>query len=475
MFARLTGRPALLLLFFVACGEESPSKIPEGNTGGSGSPANSAGAFSAGSGGTPGASGTGTGAPGGAPSLAGQGGAPPAGGNNAGPGGTPQGGASPTAGSGGQSGGTSGGAPGTAGSAPGGKGDPGGGAGGPPIPRPGKTYVYVGTGDWGKSGGGKIRTYALDDVSLTLTSSGSTDAGTLPSFFTVNPAGTALYAGDEEAGGVRAFSIAASGQLSALNTQSSSGKPVYLSTDREARFLFTAHYNEGSVQVFGLSNNGQLSASVQSLSTGSQAHSILVSPDGKHVFVPNKGSNYIAQFKLESDGKLTPNTPPNVSSSGGPRHLTFHPSKPFAYVAHENSNTLRAFSYDGASGVLTEIDSENMLPSGVGNSTAADVRVEPTGKFVYASNRANADSSLAIFSINQTDGTLSLVGHAATHGNTPRNFGIHPAGRILLVANQDSNNVAAFRLDPDTGALTFVATTDVGDKAWCVGFVVKPE
>ena len=67
------------------------------------------------------------------------------------------------------------------------------------------------------------------------------------------------------------------------------------------------------------------------------------------------------------------------------------------------------------------------------------------------------------------------MGHESTRGNTPRNFGIHPDGDALLVANQDSNAVAAFRLDAGSGALTFVGSTDVADKAWCVRFLVVPD
>ena len=41
-----------------------------------------------------------------------------------------------------------------------------------------------------------------------------------------------------------------------------------------------------------------------------------------------------------------------------------------------------------------------------------------------------------------------------TQGQTPRNFALDPSGRLLLVANQNSNNVVTFRVDPKTGLLT---------------------
>ena len=39
---------------------------------------------------------------------------------------------------------------------------------------------------------------------------------------------------------------------------------------------------------------------------------------------------------------------------------------------------------------------------------------------------------------------------------TPRDFGMDPAGRFLLVANQGTNNVIVFRIDTTAGTLTRV-------------------
>jgi 6-phosphogluconolactonase len=46
------------------------------------------------------------------------------------------------------------------------------------------------------------------------------------------------------------------------------------------------------------------------------------------------------------------------------------------------------------------------------------------------------------------------VGHQATGGQVPRNFAIDPGGDLLLAANQDSDSIVAFRIDPATGRLS---------------------
>jgi 6-phosphogluconolactonase len=95
--------------------------------------------------------------------------------------------------------------------------------------------------------------------------------------------------------------------------------------------------------------------------------------------------------------------------------------------------------------------------------------VHPSGKFLYASNRGH--DSIAIFAIDPTKGTLSLVDHTPTQGKTPRNFAIDPTGRLLFAENQESDNIVVFRIDEKTGKLTPTGKVlDVGQPV-CVKFL----
>ena len=57
------------------------------------------------------------------------------------------------------------------------------------------------------------------------------------------------------------------------------------------------------------------------------------------------------------------------------------------------------------------------------------------------------------YAIDGKSGRLTLVGHTPTQGKIPRSFGIDPSGRWLLAANQNSDNVVVFKIDPSTGQL----------------------
>jgi len=145
------------------------------------------------------------------------------------------------------------------------------------------------------------------------------------------------------------------------------------------------------------------------------------------------------------------------------------------YVIDENGNTMETMTYDAAKGVFTRVGAVTTLPMGFsGTSTAAEVAVSPDGKFVYGSNRIEgANGDIVVFSVS-ADGSLTLVEHTDTHGQTPRHFSIDPAGRALFVANLDANQVAIFTIDGATGKLTFSTINDVGLSPYYVAVGPQP-
>ena len=66
------------------------------------------------------------------------------------------------------------------------------------------------------------------------------------------------------------------------------------------------------------------------------------------------------------------------------------------------------------------------------------------------------------------------LGHEPSQGLTPRNFAIHPTSNVLLVGNQESSEVATFRILAD-GRLEFIESTAVGAAVFWVGFLLVPE
>ena len=48
-----------------------------------------------------------------------------------------------------------------------------------------------------------------------------------------------------------------------------------------------------------------------------------------------------------------------------------------------------------------------------------------------------------------------MLGTIPVEGSWPRNFGITPDGKWMLVANQRSGNITVFKIDGENGKLTY--------------------
>jgi len=121
-------------------------------------------------------------------------------------------------------------------------------------------------------------------------------------------------------------------------------------------------------------------------------------------------------------------------------------------------------------GSLTPVQTISNLPSdftGVDNS--AEIEVDASGRFLYASNRGN--DTITVFSIDPAKGTLTKVQVVPTQGKTPRNFAIDPSGKWLIAANQDSDDLVVFTIDPKDGKLKPAGETPGISKPVAILFV----
>ncbi|MFO1477372.1 MAG: beta-propeller fold lactonase family protein, partial [Verrucomicrobiota bacterium] len=78
--------------------------------------------------------------------------------------------------------------------------------------------------------------------------------------------------------------------------------------------------------------------------------------------------------------------------------------------------------------------------------------------------------------VDPATGTLTRLQHQPV-GTTPRQFAIDPTGQWCLVANQDSNNVLLYSIDPVTGLLTVKSTVLTLSKPVCIlpFFITPPQ
>lgn len=388
----------------------------------------------------------------------------------------------------------------------------------PAFAAEGRLIAYVGTYtsplknmratqvDLPPGNGRGIHLLEMDRATGKLSPLSVVEMGTSPSCLALNPAKTHLYSGneterlgDDESGSVSAFKIdPATGDLKLLNSVRSGGKgPAHLTVHPNGKFVLVANYFGGSVAVLPIEADGSLGEATDvkkdsgkigptkatSAAPGSfaisghdqtHAHMIEADPSGKWVVHVDLGLDQMLVWKFDSEkGTLTPAETPFVTlpPGDGPRHFAFHPNGRWFYSIQEEGSTVALFDFDAQTGRLTHRQTLSSLPPGyAGSNFCSEILVSADGRFVYAGNRLH--DSIGIFAIG-TDGMLSYVTEEWTRGDYPRSFTFDPSGTFLHCCNQRADHLATFKVDKETGKLSFTGHyTPVGNPSQIVFHVL---
>ncbi|MFW6171045.1 MAG: lactonase family protein, partial [Planctomycetota bacterium] len=300
-----------------------------------------------------------------------------------------------------------------------------------------------------------------------------------PGFLALHPGGEAIYSTGSVEGvpSVAAFRIQkrkGRSHLSMINSQPiGDGGAAHLATDRTGKVLMTAQYGGGSTAIYPLADDLSISAQSQLVDhegasgvvarrqAKPHAHWVGTSPDNRFVFVPDLGMDKVVIYRLDVErARLTPHGFGQCPPGGGPRHMKFHTSGQFIYVLNELELSVTVFEYDSQAGRMTALQTVPTVSEAEKAKeefvSASEIRVHPSGKFIYAANRGH--DTITAFRTPAGGGKLTRVECEPVRGSWPRNFNIDPSGRWLLSAGRDSNNIAVFSIDRETGELTYTRT-----------------
>ena len=285
-------------------------------------------------------------------------------------------------------------------------------------------------------------------------------------------------------------------------------RPIHISTDIPSQYILVAFNNPSAVRVYRINKDFTPGEEVKQpgpIDAGIFAHQVRVTPDNRLAILVTRG-NEATPTKPEDpgalkvfeykDGVLTNEVSiaPNGGKEFGPRHLDFHPTKPWMYVSIETQNKMYLFRMeDGRINPDIAYRAETLAePNNIrARQAAGTVHVHPNGRFVYGANRAEAttefqgkpvfkggENSIVVYSIDQSTGEPTPIQHIETQKIHPRTFHIDPSGRLLVAQHNLPVNVrdgdaiktvpaglSVFRMGDD-GKLIFVRTydVDVGDK-----------
>ena len=277
----------------------------------------------------------------------------------------------------------------------------------------------------------------------------------------INPAKTHLYIGVRPSFGVVSYRIDDEGLLTEAGMAPLPGSPTHISTDRQGQFLFCASYSMSCASISPIDEKGIAGAPLQVLEGLTNCHSANIDPSNKILWVPCLKEDRIRLYNLTSDGQLLPGKPEAVDTvtGAGPRHMDFHPHRPYAYCINELNSTVNVYALagEGAPRIVQTLDS---MPAGFADTRwAADIHITPDGRYLYSCDRTA--SVITCFAVSEDGSLLSVVGHQATE-TQPRGFNIDGAGQYLVAAGQKSHQIAVYRIDDETGNLQPLARYPVG-------------
>ncbi len=333
-------------------------------------------------------------------------------------------------------------------------------------------HFYVGTYTDTESEG--IYKFGLDQTTGKLHSNGLAALSENPSYLALSKDGKYLLAvretrdeSNQNTGYIELFNVDDAGNLSSVNMVSSGGAHTCHVTVNEHGAIVASNYTGGNVALMQIDSTGELSQATSVIQHTGQGfdpkrqdkphvHSALFEPHGKRIFVADLGIDRIKVYTIdEKTFTLKPNKYPEIKMipGSGPRHMALHPNGKLLFVANELSSSVSVVQFlkDGSFKIVETVST---LPADFTKpNTCADIHLSPDGNFLYVSNRGM--NSIAIFAVQEKEQKIKLIGHEETKGEMPRNFTLTPTGDYLLVANQNTDNIVAFRRDAVTGLLTF--------------------
>jgi 6-phosphogluconolactonase len=279
---------------------------------------------------------------------------------------------------------------------------------------------------------------------------------------------------DPDKGG-RVISMAVdlqTGGLHTINSVASAGLiPVYLATSQDGNNLLVANcgpYSRGTegrtVAAFRIRSGGRLNeattiqphleCSIDPVrQSSSHPHCVAMAPDGGHVYVPDLGADRIYCYGYNSRFGALLREPANTTAlpaGSGPRYIEFHPGGEYVYVNTEMGSCVHVYRRN-AQGSLDELQVISADPGNQPDRNCADLKVHPTGKYLFVTNRAR--ETLSTFAIDPDQGTLQPIGQVSTGGSFPRSLAITPNGRTILVGNEHGASVVGFSFDATYGQM----------------------
>jgi 6-phosphogluconolactonase (cycloisomerase 2 family) len=260
-------------------------------------------------------------------------------------------------------------------------------------------------------------------LALTANSVTTTD---VPTTLAIGPSGTVLYASSYGSGTIAAYTIAASGALTAVagspfpvtcsggfcENDNNPGAMLYDSADQT---LYLADVTDWVVGSYSVGAGGALTF-IANTAADINVNGLAITPNGQYLYATNGGAGDISAYAVTPSATLAENPEPLTPLSNSPFPAGNNPATPvieptghYLYVYNAGVQSIEAYSINQSSGDLVEINTYSINnPDITDLGGMGGLAIDPSGQYLYVANPVGI-GNISVFSISSTDGSLTQL------------------------------------------------------------------
>lgn len=263
---------------------------------------------------------------------------------------------------------------------------------------------------------------------------------------------------------------ATTGRLKWIGRTQTETNPQSVTVDPSGRYAYVANNGSNTVSQYKIGTDGALSPILSNATVGTDQYpvSVAVHPSGKYAYVANQFGT-VSQYTVNNDGSLTALSPTSVAAGQLPTSVAVDPSGKYAYVTNSGDNTVSQYTI-GADGSLTPMSSATVV---TGSGPYA-ITVASSGKYAFVVNHNSGNTgSVSEYAIGSDGSLTALASSAEPTGTGPVSITVDPTAHYAYVPNKDGNNISQYAIGSG-GLLTALAAPTVAAGAGPTAVVIDP-
>ncbi len=241
------------------------------------------------------------------------------------------------------------------------------------------------------------------------------------------------------------------GRLSAAATAGEETGAVAVRPD--GRFAYAASADSSTLTTLRIDAAGLEAVAGGTVATGRRATALAIDVNGWYLYAVNSDDDSLTAWYLDPDSGIPrPLRRAPARTGRRPVAVTLDPAARYAFVVNAGSNNISVFRYLTSTMPLL-IDSRKYgSPYAAGREPVA-LAVEPNGHYAYVANAGSDD--ISAYRIHHQSGALSaLPGSPFKTARRPVDLTVHPSRRWLFVASHEDAQISVYGIERGLGALT---------------------